>query len=185
MSTLANENNADAIIVIDALARKYADARTHLAAAVQDLNAAVEELRRQHLPHIKQLAARAADRQATLSAQIAGHPDLFVKPRTMTLHGIKVGFQKGKGVLTHEDTTEKVVERIKSFFGDDAVQYLIIAEKPRAAALLELPAATLRKLGLQVQDTGDAVFIKATDGEIDKLVARLLDEGSKIEGAAS
>lgn len=175
------ENPADAILVIDASARSYARERAVLAQGVANFHAALEELRRKHLPGIRSAVARCADRQAVLQAQIEARPDLFVKPRTMTLYGIKLGFIKGKGKLII-DNAEKLIERIRAQFSKAKAESLIeVTQTPIKPALARLEAGELRKLGVSLVETGDAVFIKAVDTEVDKFVAQLLDEGSKAE----
>lgn len=183
MSHLTQESPADAILVIDALARNYATARAHLGSAVRDLELALAKVRAEHLPKIKKLAATAADRQAELTAQVDTHPCLFVKPRTMTLHGIKVGFQKGKGRIEWDDE-EKVIAKIRALvpllsISEDAL--IVTTEKLRKDGLELLRADELKKLGVRVVDAADAVLIKASDSEVDKLVSRLLEEGRKGE----
>ena len=175
MNTIAS---ISPIAGIDVLARRYADARATVAARIDLYQDELRALQRKHVPAIKQAAGVAAQRQSELQAEIAQHPDLFVKPRTLVLHGIKVGFQKGKGSIVCDDQ-EQAVERIEKHFGELAPLYLIITKKPKASALIELDVATLKKLGLAVQDTGDAVVIKAADGDVEKLVAQLLEEGAK------
>lgn len=177
MTTLTS---ASPIVGIDVLARKYADARAAVAKRVADYQDDFRALQKKHVPGIKQTAGVAAQRQSELQAEIAQHPELFVRPRTMNLHGIKLGFQKGKGSIACDDPAQ-AVERIEKHFGDDAPAYLIITKKPKTSALIELDVATLKKLGLSVQDTGDAVVIKAVDGDVEKLVAQLLEEGALEE----
>ena len=48
-------------------------------------------------------------------------------------------------------------------------------------ALAQLPAAELHKLGVQVEEAGDRVYIKASDSEVDKLVVAILKEGAVDE----
>ena len=182
MSTLTTEKPADAILVIDARAKQYAAQRDVLSDHVNAFNFELEQLRRRWMPVIRKAAARCADLQDNLSYEIKGRPDLFVKPRTMTLHGIKLGFQKGKGAVEWDDT-DKVVERIRAqFVRADAELLLDIKVTPRKAALLTLDVAALKKLGCRVVETGDAVTIKAANGDVEKLVAKILDEGTKTEG---
>lgn len=179
MNTIATEKPADAILVIDASAKKYADERAVLAGYVTDFNLALEQLRQRHLPVIRASVARCADLQAVLQAQIEARPDLFVKPRTMTLHGIKLGFIKGKGKLII-DNAAKLIERIRAQFTKAKADSLIkVEQKPIKAALARLEAGELKKLGVSIVQTGDAVFIEAVDTEVDKFVADLLAEGSK------
>ena len=43
--------------------------------------------------------ANVAQADANLKAAIEQAPGLFVKPRTIVLHGLKLGYQKGKGKI--------------------------------------------------------------------------------------
>ncbi|MBI5768730.1 MAG: hypothetical protein HZA93_13110 [Verrucomicrobia bacterium] len=172
------------LATIDSLAKDYSVAREQLSAHVTELEDELAAIKRRHIARIKKAAATAADAQARLRSAVEGSPDLFVKPRTFTLHGIKLGYQKGKGRLEFDDA-DKVVERISKNFPeltDTAVRVKFELVKD---ALMNLDVATLKKLGCTVADTGDQIVIKAADTEIDKLVAKLLDEGAKTaEGEA-
>ena len=176
---------AAAIAHIEQLAKAYAEARDVVAERV---NAAEDEVRgvyRRKMPGIKLAHAAAADAQAKLAAAIQARPELFVKPRTITLHGIKLGFQKGKGKIEWADD-EKVLAAIERHFSPISAEALIITiRKPSKEALAKLPANELRKLGCTIEEAGDMVFIKAADGELEKLVARILKEGAVEEATAS
>jgi hypothetical protein len=166
---------------IDALAADYAQARDILAQRVERFQTVMQKVRKRLLPGIKAAAAGAANTQSFLSAGIQANPELFSKPRTMTLHGIKLGFAKGKGKITWGDE-DKVVAAIRRHFARDLADTLIrTVEQPVKDALAQLPAAELRKLGVQVEEAGDHVYIKASDSEVDKLVAAILKEGAVDE----
>ncbi len=172
---------SEALLLIERQAQKYSQAREVLASHVHDFNAAVEQLRAQHLPGIRKCVQRCQDLQSELVRQLAPRPDLFVKPRTMTFSGIKVGFQKGKGKLTWDDE-EKVVARIRDKYSNQrAAVLIIVTEKPSKDALALLPASELKTLGVTIEDAADSVYIKAVDTEVDKLVARILEEGAVEE----
>ena len=169
---------------IDLLAKQYAHARAIIAKRLEVYDDQIRATQRRFVPGIKSATDEAAGLQAQLVAAIEARPELFVKPRTLTLHGIKLGFQKGKGGISTE-STEKAVDKIKQHFGDEAEAYLILKEPPRVAALLGLDVKTLKSLGFTVDDTGDSVFVKAADSEVDKLVARILKEGAIEETGAA
>lgn len=170
---------------LDRLASHYAIARAQLADDVAILEEAIAALKRRHVAKIKQSAAKAADAQAQLRTAIESAPELFVKPRTFTLHGIKLGYQKGKGRLEF-DAAEKVIERIHKHFPELTDTAVRVKTELVKDALMNLDAATLKKLGCSIADAGDQIVVKASDTEIDKLVAKLLDEGAQaVEGEAS
>jgi hypothetical protein len=160
---------------IEALTKAYADRREALAGTVGGLNDELEAVKRKYLARIKQQVGAAKDAAANLSAAIAASPALFVKPRTITVHGIKVGFQKGKGKVTFADA-DKVVELIRKHLDDKADVLIITEEKPNKEAIAQLEVAELKKIGCSVTGTGDQVLIKDAAGDVDKLVAALLKE---------
>ena len=166
------------ILSVDVAARKYADARDVLSRHLENFNDAIKDLRRQHLPDIKRAAGVAAQRKTELAAVVVDARAVFDDPKTQVLHGIKVGFEKGKGRVTFDDEGN-VITRIDKMFGTEAEQYLIVTRKPSKAALLILDAATLKRLGVTIESDGDQVVIRATGTDIDKLVAKILEEGTE------
>lgn len=168
------------IATIDGQCKAYAAKRQLLSERVSALEAELSEVKKRHLTGIKSAAASCQDLQADLRATIEGAPQLFTKPKTYTLHGVKVGFVKGKGKLTWDIEDDELVKRIKKFYAQEAREVLIVTvEKPSKDALANLPASELKRLGITVGDVGDQVVVKTTDTEIDKLVAKMLDEGAK------
>lgn len=125
---------------IESRAKLYADARENLAAIVANLNAGIEAQKRQAMPEIKRAIARAATHHDQLRAMIEEAPELFSKPKSRTLYGIKLGFQKGKGKIEF-DNPEQVVRLIKKFFPEQADVLIKTEEKPVKDALNALTAA--------------------------------------------
>ncbi len=160
---------------IDAGAARYATMRGQLAGHVRELADGIERLKREHLGAIKRAVARAKAAGADLSALIEASPELFAKPRTQILHGIKVGFRKGSGKLEFDDA-DQVVKLIRKHYPEQFDVLVKTTEKPIKSALEQLTAAELKKLGIVVEDTGDVVLIKDTTSDIDKLVTALLKE---------
>lgn len=160
---------------IEALTRKYADARGELAATVQALQDELEQVRRKYLRSIERQADRALERKGELAGAIESAPELFVKPRTYTFAGVKVGFQKGKGKVSFEDA-DQVVRLIERHLADQAELLIVTEKKPNKEAILQLPAADVKRIGCAITGTGDAVLIKDASGEVDKLVAALLKD---------
>lgn len=160
---------------IEKLTRNYADARERLAETVQSLEDKIEAIKRQYLPGIKIQVGIASQEKADLKAAIEDSKELFVKPRTIIISGVKVGLEKGKGKIDWDDN-DTVVRLIEKHFSDQAEVLIQTKKKPVKKALANLSAAELKKLGIQVEDTGDQVVIKPTDSQIEKLVDKLLKE---------
>lgn len=167
---------------IETRAKTHALAREKLGEIVSALHEGIEALKRTQMPRLKAAVNRAAESEAALRALIEESPELFEKPRTVVFHGIKLGYQKAKGVIEWDDP-DRVVQLIKRHFPDLADELIATSEKPARAALNNLSAADLKKLGITVTGDTDAVLIKPADSEVDKVVNALL-KGAAEEVAA-
>jgi len=160
--------------------RDYAVVRRVLAERVARLHDEIEAVKKRLLPGIKSQAAKCHDAKAALAAQIEAQPELFAKPRTITVEGIKVGLQKQKGKVSFADA-KAVVKAIRRHYPERFEDLVEVVEKPRKAALNNLTVCESRRLGLTVTEDSDAVMTKAAGDDDDKLVAKLLEEEEKEE----
>lgn len=168
---------------IERLAKEYAEARDKLGASVVDLEVVIAEAKRRMLPTIKRRASTAADAKARLQAAVEGRPDLFRKPKTRILHGIKVGFAKGKGKISFASAAQ-VVKLIRKHLPESFDILVKVEEKPIKSALGQLSGAELKKIGVTVTEAGDQAVVAPADSEIDKLVDALL-AGAEDPGSPS
>lgn len=166
------------IEVIEGKAREYSVARGALVELVNGLHTEIEQAKKKYLGAIRKQVAKTKDAESALAAAVERAPELFQKPRTLSLHGVKVGFQKGKGGIAWDDQ-EKVVARIERIYADDEAMLatlLRVKKSPNKEALENLDVAELKRLGCTVRAAGDQVVVKPVDGEVDKLVAALLKD---------
>jgi hypothetical protein len=172
---------------IDAKARVYSEARDRLAASVAELNEAIAALKRNQLPVIKRHLRRAFELENELRAMVEANPHLFVKPRTVVLHGVKCGFQKGAGSISY-DNDDHVCKLIEKKLPELADVLIVTTKKPVKKALQQLTVQQLKSIGCEVEEAGDRVVVKAVDSAVDKLVSALLkgiaDEAGLDEEAA-
>jgi len=166
---------------IELQARKLSLARAELKeqiALLEEKTRALRELYRKKLIRLTEIAAAAQD---GLLGMVKESPKLFVKPRSVNFYGIKCGFAKGKGALIIDDE-DKTIALIQKHFPD----LMDTLTKPSISIvkteLDKLPVNDLKRIGVQVKDSVDAAFVKATDSEIDKLVSALME--SFCEGSA-
>jgi hypothetical protein len=177
-------HSAPTLADIERQCKLHAERRTRLAEMVAALNDGIAALKKDHLPGIKRALARAAESQAELQALIESAPDLFVKPKTVIFHGIKVGYLKGKGTIEIADKA-RTVALIRRYLPEQADTLIRTVEEPHKPALALLSVADLRRVGCTVVETGEAVVIKAVDSEVDKMVDALLKDAVDAEGAAA
>lgn len=163
---------------IEPAAKKFADAHQELSDLVTEANYKIEAIKRAALPNIKRAVSKAANAHGDLKALIEQHSALFDSPRTVVLHGIKLGLQKGKGGIEMDDVDATIV-RIQKLYGDQANAYLSYEVSVNKKALAQLPVADLKKLGCTVRDTGDEVVIKPVDGDVDKIVRALMKDATE------
>jgi hypothetical protein len=169
---------------IEKLTKRFSEGRESLSANVRALEDEINAIKKRHLPGIKKLVAVVLERHQWLKDALDESRALFVKPRTMVFHGVKIGFQKAKGKISWADD-DQVVKLIKKHFPDQADVLIKTVEKPVKDALQQLTAADLKRIGVTVEETGDVVVIKGTDSEIDKFVDALLKEDDLKEAEAA
>jgi hypothetical protein len=162
---------------IEAQVKQYADCRATLAAEVEALDTEISRIKRSHMARIRRLAGKTAERKNRLKAMIEDEPEYFRHPKTMILHGVRIGFAKARGKLAFDkQQTLKLIHKRMEDKADDLIK---ITQTPIRAALDRLPASDLKKIGVTVIEASDEVVIKPTDSDIDKLVDALLREGEK------
>lgn len=172
------------IETIEKHAGDYAADRAHLAAIVGRMNAEIEAIKAKYLPPIRVAVRHVAERHDTLRAAIEDGQDLFVKPKTRVLMGVKVGYRKQKGSVTFADEAA-VIERIKRLLPEEQAALLIrVRESLDKNACYDLAVPDLKRLGIGVERDEDIPVIKPADSEVDKLVDALLKDAEQIEAAA-
>lgn len=163
---------------IEQLTKEYSDSYSKLSDKVKILEDELESVKRKHLRYIKQYADDAIEKKSLLSAALEDSPELFLKPKSIIMHGFKVGFQKGKGKITIPDE-EKTILLIKKNLPDQADILIKQEEKLVKPALNNLTASDLKKVGLNLVEPTDEVLIKSVGSDIDKIVTALLKDDVK------
>lgn len=160
---------------IEQRAKVFAAARDELAERLQALRDEQEAAKRRRLQGIRNSLARFTASHDELKQALEESRTLFIKPKTRVLHGIKVGWVKQKGKLIIGNP-ESVVRLIEKHFPDLKETLINTIKKPVVAALQNMTAADLKRLGVSVANDTDAVVIKAADGELDKLIDALIND---------
>lgn len=167
---------------IEMIAGAYSAARADLAKKVEQRQSAVAAVDARHMPDIRFKAAVAESVKEDLHNAVAARRDLFKRPKTRILHGIRVGWKKQKGKVTVADPA-RVVKAIRKHLPRKFKTLVKVTETPVKTELNKLAAADLRKLGVSVGDAGDAVTIAPVDSDVEKLVQALLDGAKDGEAA--
>ena len=166
------------------LAADYAACRDRLAALVQAVREQVSTIERGATPEILKAARKIAALHNDLQAAITAHPECFVRPRTMVVDGLKFGLQKQKGRISWEDDRalcERIMKLTESGSIEPQQAETLIEYRPRpvAAALEQLDAKTLKRLGVTVTLDSDAPLIKTVDSDIEKIVTQMVKQATR------
>lgn len=170
---------------IEHLAKRYAHRRAQLRAAVDALEGDIRQAKRKHLPTVQLRVEHAASLRDRLRACVAAHPEYFRSPKTIVLHGVRLGYAKKPDTVEWGDDIT-LVQRIERHVPEQA-ELLINrpSPKPVKKALLSLTDKLLTKLGVRKIPGADEVVVKPTDTEVDKLVDRLLEQTDEPKETAS
>lgn len=147
----------------------------NLEALTADLAEDLEAVKRKHMRGLKSQSSVVARRRAALTKLVEDNPSLFEKPRTLTIHGVKVGYGVSRGKVEWDDD-DAVVAAIRRFCKDDVDVLLQERVIPRKDALRTLPAKTLARIGARITGAGDQVIVARVDGDVEQLIAKLTDK---------
>jgi hypothetical protein len=177
-STTKPNAAAAAIAHIEQLAKIYRETLDTLSERVAALNAEVQSVQNRRMPNIRLAVAATLDAQAQVIKAVDERREYFVKPRSLTLCGIKLGIAKGRG-KTLWPKAEALLVAMRRVFSPATYRGLVIqTEEPNKEALKRLPLPELKKLGVEIIDAGDSVFAEPAESTVDKQVERLLAEAT-------
>lgn len=164
---------------IEPLAEKFNALREALAGTLMAHDEERRALIKKYLPRIKRLVGEARAAREALSQAITESPALFEKPRTRTMHGVKLGFQKSKGKIEWDDEAS-VIKRIRAQLPEEQVELLIRKkEAVHKPSVYDLAAGDLKRLGIRIVGDGDEVVIKDAAGDLDDLIEALLKDDTE------
>lgn len=179
MQTIAT---ATPLAKLEALSLRLKQRREGLQAVVDKINTEQRAIVAKHRAALREAYGLAAGAQAALQAEVEAHPELFVKPRTFTLNGVKFGFAKGKGRLVIQDEA-KAIELARKHLDPDQAKLLIrVTEEINKKAAEGLSVAELKKLGMHVEEAADRVVLSFPDSALDQLLERLLKDAQEEAG---
>lgn len=158
--------------------------RDKLSALFLSLQVSIDAAKAAAMTDIKRTARQVAASHAALVAFISENPDMFNRPRSHVVDGIKFGMQASQGTLEWEND-EKVCERIialaeKGEIPADQVDLLIsVTKKPVASAVRQLDPALQRRIGVRLEGVGDQPLIKNVDSNVEKAVQAVINAAIK------
>lgn len=175
------------LLDIETQAKAYHQAEDELAGKIVEMDKELKAIEVRYLPMIKRRFETAAAAYDTLNAGIAQSPELFLKPKTIVLHGVKCGFGKGKGKVTIENSAN-TVRLIEKHLSEQADVLIKTTKSPIKTALANLSGAELKKIGVTVEQAGEQVVISLVASVVDKIIQafrkQYMKNGEEMEEAA-
>lgn len=175
---------ATTITEIRAAAQRLADAHresvSRATALENELNKAVTPIYSAHRVGLDAAAEEEASAKASLQALVDAAPQLFSRPRSILVDGVKAGYRKGEDELDWDDAAT-VIKRIRALPElADMAQVLIRTEETlNIAALAELTSTQRQRIGVRRIAGIDQNFISFTDTDVEKLVKAILADTAK------
>lgn len=164
--------------LIERNTNRYANAHDLLSHAISEMNTELVAVKNKHLQGIKLWVRKTKTAEAKLEALINDNPDLFTKPKTLIISGVKVGYQKDRDQLLVTDI-DKTVALIKKHMPKQKNVLINVKTTLVNKALGNLDEKQLKQIGIVLVPGMDQIVIKSTDSEVDKLVNALLKETDK------
>lgn len=168
---------------IETQANAYAKARTELTNIVTLINIEIDAVKKKRMCKLKKALASASESGDALLELVKESQDLFVKPKSAILHGIKLGFKKEPGKIEIGDE-DQVIKLIRKHLPELADVLIVTTEKPSKKAMNNLKGDQLKKIGVTITSDTDMAFICDPSSEIDRIVNALLKGVEEEEVAA-
>lgn len=168
-------------------AQRLADAHrlsTDLASKLEnELADAIKPVYERHRSGIDLAVADEALKLAELQQLIDASPNLFEKPRSLAIDGVRLGYRKQEDGIDF-DSEEAVIQRIRALPDlADLSQVLIrVEEHLNRDAIDLLNANQRRRVGIRSVTGADQSFITYTDTDVKKLTKAIMSDAAKRQG---
>lgn len=166
-----------------ALANAYRESVTRASVLKAELSTAITPIYERHRAGIDAAMEEEAVAKTSLQALIDAAPQLFRRPRSLTVDAVKCGYRKAEDVLDWDDEAN-VITRIRALPELEAMAQVLIRteEALNVGALAELTAAQRRMIGVRRIDGVDLSFISFGDTDVDRITKAVLADAMKRQG---
>lgn len=165
------------------MAEQLGNTSSKMKTLIDAMDSEVNAIRMTYLRKIMPISQEYGDRKQKLEAQIKEHPELFKKPRTVEINGVKFGMKKSSNGLFIEDT-DKTLLKIRNLFPEKRKQLIKVTESVITSALRDLTSAELEALGVDIipgNKNSVVVQVKTVD-KAHAIVRKMIDTMSVNTG---
>lgn len=163
------------------LARAHQASAASAALMQEEIRAAIQPIYDRHQAQLDHTAEEEARAHAVLEAMVAGAPQLFDKPRSFAVDGVRVGYKKEPDSLDWDDDAD-VIARLRSLYAEHTETCIRTEETLVVDAIEQLDATAHRRLGIRRIAGADHHYITIGDSDIDKIAKTLLADALRRQG---
>lgn len=163
------------------LANRHNDVAACAAHLNAEIKAAIAPIVERYRETMDRYAAAEADAQARLHALVSAVPQLFAKPRSLVVDGVRAGYRKEEDRLDWSDE-ESVIARIRALRPDLAPVLIRTSESLIVDALPGLSVEDLQAFGIRTVAGADQVLIKIGDNDVERLAAMVISAAAARQG---
>lgn len=157
-------------------------ATTARACLLQDeLKLAMTPIYERHRAGLDAAAEEEAAAKEKLQALLEGAPQLFTRPRSIVINGVRAGYRKDEDTLYFSDE-KAVIGRIRALLPDQADLLIRNQESLVIDALPQLNANDRRRVGISLVTGVDRLFITVGDSDVEKLARTLIADAIRRMG---
>lgn len=157
-------------------------ATTARASLLQDeIKSAVAPIYERHRSGLDAAAEEEALAREDLQQLLDAAPQLFKKPRSLIINGVRAGYRKEEDSLYFADE-KAVIARIRALFPDQADLLVRSEESLVLDALPQLDAKARGAVGISLITGADRSFITIGDSDVEKLAKTLIADAIRRVG---
>lgn len=163
------------LIILELACEDLRASRDALAAHLGELDQALTRIKREHLPGIRRHMAEVARADAEVRHAVESARARFAppSPRTRLYHGIKVGWEKGRGRMVISDAAATCA-LIRKHHREDWDRYIAITETPIKGSIATLDTKALAAIGVHLEGAEDRMVLRDAIGEVDRIIDSML-----------
>lgn len=168
-------------LAAEQLANRHNDTAACSAMLQAEIKAAITPILERYKATLDGYAAAEARAMGRLDELLMAAPNLFAKPRSLAVDGVRCGYKKEADTVDWADDAE-LIARIRAL-KPELVPILIRTEESLVLdALGGLDAADRQLLGLRTITGADRRFITVGDNDVEKLARTILADAARRQG---
>lgn len=168
-------------IAADRLAIAHTATTARAALCQDEIKAAIQPIYDRHRSSLDAAADEEAAAHRALLDLLEAAPNLFVKPRSINVNGVRAGYRKAEDQLDWGEDAA-LIKRIRALLPEQADLLIRTEESLVADALVQLDAKQHRALGISRITGADNPYVTVGSADVEKLAQALIADAIRRQG---